>query len=88
MDSWRSNETEWPNNTLLTYTLSADGQGEGERGRCALQDESIRRTHLLTPLGHSAIGRTPSAVAMKLVNFASFDPIQQERGIRGPSRFG
>ena len=26
-------ETEWPNNTLLTYTLPADGQGEGERGR-------------------------------------------------------
>jgi len=32
-----------------------------------------------------AMGRTPSAVAMKLVNFASFDPIQQERGIRGLS---
>jgi hypothetical protein len=32
-----------------------------------------------------AIGRTPSAVAMKLVNFASFDPIQQKRGIRGLS---
>ena len=29
------------------------------------------------------IGRTPSAVAMKLVNFASFDPIQQARQIRG-----
>ena len=32
-----------------------------------------------------AIGRTPSAVAMKLVNFASFDPMQQRRGIRGLS---
>lgn len=31
------------------------------------------------------IDRTPSAVAMKLVNFASFDPMQQKRGIRGLS---
>lgn len=31
------------------------------------------------------IGRTPSAVAMKLVNFASFDPVQQARQIRGLS---
>ena len=31
------------------------------------------------------IGRTPSAVAMKLVNFASFDPVQQSRKIRGLS---
>jgi len=29
------------------------------------------------------IGRTPSAFAMKLVNFASFDPVQQARQIRG-----
>ena len=33
MDSGHSNETEWPNNTLLTYTLPADGQSEGELGR-------------------------------------------------------
>ena len=26
------------------------------------------------------LGRTPSSVAMKLVNFASLDPIQQQRG--------
>jgi predicted restriction endonuclease len=32
-----------------------------------------------------SIGRTPSAVAMKLVNFASFDPVQQARQIRGLS---
>jgi len=31
------------------------------------------------------IGRTPSSVAMKLVNFASFDPVQQARQIRGLS---
>jgi len=35
-----------------------------------------------------AIGRTPSAVAMKLANFASFDPIQQKRGIHGLSNAG
>lgn len=29
------------------------------------------------------IGRTPSAVAMKLVNFASFDPAHQKRHVRG-----
>jgi putative restriction endonuclease len=31
------------------------------------------------------IGRTTSAVAMKLVNFASFDPIHQARNVRGLS---
>lgn len=31
------------------------------------------------------IGRTPSAVAMKLVNFASFDPVHQAREVRGLS---
>ncbi len=29
------------------------------------------------------INRTPSAVAMKLVNFASFDPVHQARQITG-----
>jgi predicted restriction endonuclease len=33
----------------------------------------------------SKIGRTPSAVAMKLVNFASFDPVHQARKVRGLS---
>jgi len=32
-----------------------------------------------------AIGRTASAVAMKLVNFASFDPAHQKRNVRGLS---
>ena len=31
------------------------------------------------------IGRTPGALAMKLVNFASFDPVLQTRGIKGLS---
>ncbi len=29
------------------------------------------------------LGRTPSSLAMKLVNFASLDPVQQARGIQG-----
>jgi predicted restriction endonuclease len=29
------------------------------------------------------LGRTPSSVAMKLVNFASLDPVQQARNIKG-----
>ena len=29
------------------------------------------------------MGRTPSSLAMKLVNFASLDPVQRARGIRG-----
>jgi hypothetical protein len=29
------------------------------------------------------IGRTPSAVAMKLVNFASFDPVHKQRKVKG-----
>lgn len=31
------------------------------------------------------LGRTPSSLAMKLGNFASLDPVQQARGIRGLS---
>lgn len=31
----------------------------------------------------SHLGRTPSAVAMKACNFASLDPVQQDRGIAG-----
>jgi putative restriction endonuclease len=34
------------------------------------------------------IGRTPGAVAMKLCNFASFDPTHQRRGIKGLSNAG
>lgn len=35
-----------------------------------------------------AMGRTPSALAMKLVNFASLDPVQQARGIKGLANVG
>ncbi len=31
----------------------------------------------------SALGRTPSSIAMKLVNFASLDPAHQARGVSG-----
>ena len=31
------------------------------------------------------IGRTPSSIALKLGNFASFDPTLKERGIKGAS---
>lgn len=34
------------------------------------------------------IDRTPSAVALKLVNFASFDPINIERGVKGMQNSG
>ncbi len=34
------------------------------------------------------IGRTPSAVAFKLVNFASLDPYHQKRGVKGMSNAG
>lgn len=33
----------------------------------------------------SRLGRTPSSLAMKLSNFASLDPVQKTRGIRGLS---
>lgn len=32
------------------------------------------------------IGRTPDSIAMKLVNLASLDPVQQQRGIKGLKR--
>jgi putative restriction endonuclease len=35
-----------------------------------------------------ALGRTPASVALKLVNFASFDPDLQERGIKGMANSG
>lgn len=34
------------------------------------------------------MGRSPSAVAMKLVNFASFDPVHQARQVKGLSNAG
>ena len=34
------------------------------------------------------IGRTPNAVALRLVNFASYDPQLQQRGIAGMAHGG
>lgn len=34
------------------------------------------------------IGRTPDAVALKMCNFGSFDPVQQARGIKGLTNSG
>lgn len=34
------------------------------------------------------IGRTPSSVALRLVNYAALDPIQQQRGIKGMTNGG
>lgn len=59
------------------------------------QNLAALRLYRLLPFGHfhqrnpevialaSLIGRTPSAVAMRLSNYASLDPLLQERGIRG-----
>lgn len=47
---------------------------------------SFGRMHKTNPdIIHMAgnIGRTPSAVAMKMVNFASLDPFHQERKVKG-----
>lgn len=43
-----------------------------------------RRNPQVIELAH-LIKRTPSAVAMKLSNFASFDPYHQKRGVKGLS---
>lgn len=45
------------------------------------------RHHLIIKLAE-AIGRTPSAVAWKLVNFASLDPSLTKRGIKGATNTG
>ena len=61
------------------------------------RDETLLafRLYCFTPFGNihkgnstiislaAQIGRTPSAIVMKLVNFASLDPVQQRRGVQG-----
>ena len=47
-------------------------------GKMHSRNEEIRRLAEL-------IGRTPSSIALKLGNFASFDPTLKERGIKGAS---
>jgi putative restriction endonuclease len=50
---------------------------------CKLPFGQLHRNNpKIVELAH-LLGRTPSSVAMKLCNFASFDPTHQVRGIRG-----
>jgi len=50
---------------------------------CKLPFGKLDRTNPLIIEVAGKIGRTPSSLAMKLCNFASLDPVQQARGIRG-----
>lgn len=71
--------------------LAADGRNESTRE----QNLAALRLYRLLPFGRfhsrnpevialaSRIDRTPSAVAMRLSNFASLDPMLRERGVRG-----
>lgn len=52
---------------------------------CKIPFSSINYKQLEIVNLASKIGRTPSAVAWKLVNFASFDPSLQRRGVKGAS---
>ena len=50
---------------------------------CQLPFGKMHSTNAAVIAVAEAIGRTPSAVALKLVNFASLDPELQERGVGG-----
>lgn len=52
---------------------------------CKLPFGKLHRRNPLIIEVAGKMGRTPSSLAMKLCNFASVDPVQQERGIRGLS---
>jgi putative restriction endonuclease len=52
---------------------------------CKLPFGRIDRTNRLVIEVASKMGRTPSSLAMKLANFASLDPVQKARGIKGLS---
>ncbi len=55
---------------------------------CKIPFSKINYNHKLIQELANAIGRTPSAVAWKLVNFASLDPTLKERNIKGASNAG
>lgn len=55
---------------------------------CKIPFSKINYNHKLVIELANAIGRTPSAVAWKLVNFASLDPSLKERNIKGASNAG
>src|SRR5580658_7809382 len=50
---------------------------------CKLPFGKLDRTNPLIIDVAQRMGRTPSSLAMKLCNFASLDPVQRARGIRG-----
>ena len=52
---------------------------------CKLPFGKFDRTNRLVIEVASKMGRTPSSLAMKLSNFASLDPVQRSRGIKGLS---
>ena len=52
---------------------------------CKLPFGQLHRGNPIIIEAATKMGRTPSSLAMKLVNFASLDPIQRARGIRGLS---
>lgn len=52
---------------------------------CKLPFGRFDRTNRLVIEVASKMGRTPSSLAMKLSNFASLDPVQKARGIKGLS---
>jgi len=55
---------------------------------CKIPFSKINYNHKLIKELANAIGRTPSAVAWKLVNFASLDPALKERNIKVASNSG
>jgi putative restriction endonuclease len=55
---------------------------------CKIPFSKINYNHQLVKELAAAIGRTPSAVAWKLVNFASVDPSLKERNIKGATNIG
>ena len=52
---------------------------------CKLPFGKFDRTNKVVIDVASKMGRTPSSLAMKLGNFASLDPVQRARGIKGLS---
>lgn len=55
---------------------------------CKIPFSKINQNHNLIVELANAIDRTPSAVAWKLVNFASLDPTLKARDIKGASNYG
>ncbi|MGS0748442.1 HNH endonuclease [Halpernia sp. GG3] len=55
---------------------------------CKIPFSKINYKHQLIIELANAIGRTPSAIAWKLANFASLDPTLKERNIKGASNTG